>query len=158
MPALPKPSKPWACRSRGDTARALSREENIKVVQRSLALFTGGKDAAAQVFELFDSEVELHDHPGVPDAEWHKGYEGLVTWAGKFWEVFGDPDVHPAEFLEAPDGSLVVRIDWAAEGKQGGVRFDASHYSIWTLRNGKVLRIDQLETRAEALDAAGLSD
>ena len=54
------------------------------------------------------------------------------------------PDRPARELLDpeavSPDGSLVVRIDWAAKGKQGGVR------------------IDQLETREEALDAAGLSE
>lgn len=45
-----------------------------------------------------------------------------------------------------------------AKGKQGGVRIEVSHYSIWTLRDGKVLRIDQVETKAEALEAVGLPE
>lgn len=136
----------------------MCQEDKIETVRRMLALFTGGKDAAGQVLELFDPEVELHDHPGVPDAEWHRGYDGLVAWAVKFWEVFGAAEVHPAEFIEAPDGSLIVRIDWSAKGKQGGVRIAVSHYSTWTFRNARVLRIDQFASRGEALEAVGLQD
>ena len=42
-------------------------------------------------------------------------------------------------------------------GRASGIEIDTHLYEVYTLRDGKVLRIDEYEHRAEALEAAGLS-
>ena len=32
------------------------------------------------------------------------------------------------------------------------------HYGVWTIRDGKVIRVEWFRQRAEALEAAGLSE
>ena len=42
-------------------------------------------------------------------------------------------------------------------GRASGIEIDTHLYEVYTLRDGKVLRIDEYEHRAQALEAAGLS-
>ena len=42
-------------------------------------------------------------------------------------------------------------------GRASGIEIDTHLYEVYTLRDGKVLRIDEYERRAQALEAAGLS-
>jgi ketosteroid isomerase-like protein len=45
-----------------------------------------------------------------------------------------------------------------ARGRASGVEVDTRLYEVYTLRDGKVLRIDEYEHRADAVEAAGLSE
>jgi ketosteroid isomerase-like protein len=131
--------------------------ENIETARRLMELFTGGRDAAAQVFDLFDPEIEIHDHPRFPDAEWHYGHEGVAAFAVKFWTVLGPVTGAMTEFVEAPDGMLVVRGETSGIGKGSGVPWSETVYVVLSFREGKILRFRPYSTRAEALAAVGLN-
>jgi ketosteroid isomerase-like protein len=53
---------------------------------------------------------------------------------------------------------VFVAIRFHGRGRASGVEVDARLYEVYMLRDGKVLRIDEYEHRAEALKAAGLSE
>ena len=43
-------------------------------------------------------------------------------------------------------------------GHQGLRRFFRAYHAVWTVRDGKIVRVAWFETRAEALEAAGLRE
>jgi ketosteroid isomerase-like protein len=51
-----------------------------------------------------------------------------------------------------------VTVRFHGRGRASGVEVETRFYEVYTLRDGKVLRIDEYEHRAEALEAAGLSE
>ena len=53
---------------------------------------------------------------------------------------------------------VFVKVRFQGRGRASGVEVDTRLYEVYTLRDGKVLRIDEYEDRAEALEAAGLSE
>ena len=53
---------------------------------------------------------------------------------------------------------MFVTVRFRGRGRASGIEIDARLYEVYTLRDGKVLRIDEYEHRAEALEAAGLSE
>ena len=62
------------------------------------------------------------------------------------------------ELIEAGD-RVFLTAHHRGRGRGGsGVEVDARLYSVYTLRNGKVLRIDEYADRAEALEATGLAE
>jgi ketosteroid isomerase-like protein len=74
----------------------------------------------------------------------------LARWEGE-WE---DYQVIPEEFVDLGD-RVVVTVRLRGRGHGSGVEIDARFYEIYTLRDGKIIRMDEFTDRAEALEAAG---
>ena len=53
---------------------------------------------------------------------------------------------------------VFLTVRFQGRGRASGIEIDTRLYEVDTLRDGKVLRIDEYEDRAEALEAAGLSE
>ncbi|MEA2347341.1 MAG: hypothetical protein QOG62_1128 [Thermoleophilaceae bacterium] len=137
----------------------MSHDENIEIVQRTAAVFSGlHVTRDAKILDLLDPEIEMSDYPGFPDAEIHRGLDGAVKFAVKLWDAVSDLRYVPSEFIEAPQGALVCRADVGWTGKMSGLPVDTVVYSVWQFRGGKVLHFMTYNTKAEALEAVGLSE
>ena len=53
---------------------------------------------------------------------------------------------------------VFVTVRFHGRGRASGVEVETRLYEVYMLRDGKVLRIDEYDDRAEALEAAGLSE
>ncbi len=56
------------------------------------------------------------------------------------------------------DDRVVVTVRLRGRGRGSGVEVDARFYDVFTLRDGKIVRMDQFTERSEALGAAGLPE
>jgi ketosteroid isomerase-like protein len=74
-------------------------------------------------------------------------------WASAFDEL----TVPFEEFIDAGD-QVVVVAHHQGRGRKSGVAVDARYYEVYTVRGGKVSRVDEFAEREEALEAAGLSE
>jgi uncharacterized protein len=72
-------------------------------------------------------------------------------------ERFEDLRVTVEEIIDAGD-QVVLVAHHQGRGRKSGVEVDARFYEVYTLRGGKVLRIDEYADRAGALEAAGLRE
>jgi len=63
------------------------------------------------------------------------------------------------EQIDAGDHVLVL-LHWSGRSKPSGIPAEQSAYNVFTLRNGKVVRMREFgaDSRAEALEAVGLSE
>jgi ketosteroid isomerase-like protein len=61
------------------------------------------------------------------------------------------------EIIDAGD-QVVVVAHHQGRGRASGVDVDTRFYEVYTLREGKVSRVDEYTDRTEALEAAGLSE
>ena len=82
----------------------------------------------------------------------HAGVEQFFrNWLGP-WE---SPTVELLEVTDAGDSVFTV-MRWRARGRGSGVEVQRDFFGIYDFRDGVVVRFHQSETRAEALEAAGL--
>jgi ketosteroid isomerase-like protein len=96
------------------------------------------------------------------DIEWsmpHPGGEARgVAEVGRFWREFNSAwDNHVMELEEAralDDERVLVLFNERATGRASGIETAASPAVIWTLRDGKIVRMQAWLDRAEALEAA----
>jgi ketosteroid isomerase-like protein len=72
-----------------------------------------------------------------------------VSWASWRWE--------PAEFIDAGDRVVAV-LQVYASGRVSGVDVERLDGAVWTLRDGKCVRLDYYGSKAEALEAVGLAE
>ncbi len=61
------------------------------------------------------------------------------------------------ELIEGDD-RVVVRIHQWGRGKGSGVAVDDRFWQVWTLGDGKVIRVTHHRDRERALEAAGLQE
>jgi ketosteroid isomerase-like protein len=50
---------------------------------------------------------------------------------------------------------VLVTVRFRARGRGSGIAVGARLYDLFTLRKGKIVRMDQFSERSEALEAAG---
>ena len=70
------------------------------------------------------------------------------------WE---QPEITVQEVVGAGD-QVFVMARFRARGRASGVEVDANLYEVYAMRGRKVLRVDEFSDRAEALEAAGISE
>ncbi len=77
----------------------------------------------------------------------------LARWKGE-WD---DYKLMPEEFVERGD-RVVVTVRLGGRGRGSGVEIDARFYDVYTLRDGKIVRMDQFTERSEALEAVARAE
>lgn len=130
--------------------------ENVETARRSLANFDM-RDKAAWLLTQHP-EAETH-----PPKEWPEN--GPIYGAEAIWDFYventnafeaGDFDV--AELIDAGGDKVVLNQRQEMRGKSSGVSVVYDLWLVMTFRNGKIVRGDWFTARAEALEAAGVSE
>ncbi len=136
-------------------------EENVEIVRRVIEAHDRGDFAT--VFAAYD-----------PDIEWHvgglfgwtasdlkpvyRGHDGVrAFWRGWFaaWET---ASFEYEEFIDAGD-SIVTILSQRLRGRTSGIELEWNSYGqVWTVHDGKIVRVEFFHTRSDALEAAGLSE
>jgi ketosteroid isomerase-like protein len=81
----------------------------------------------------------------------------LGTFPTPLARSFEELRVTVDEIIDAGD-QVVLVAHHQGRGRKSGVAVDARYYEVYTLREGKVSRVDEFDEMAEALEAAGLSE
>ena len=126
-------------------------QENVKVVREAWDAYSGGDydriagfhDPHIVVVTLEDGAVYGNDAVLANYERWDEAWEEAET---TLEEVIGHGD------------RVFVAARFHARGRASGVEVETRLYEVYTVRDGKVLRIDEYATRDEALEAAGLEE
>ena len=132
-------------------------QERVEIVRQCVELvrrfdeeFLGSRVGA----DLLDPGLEVHDHDS-PDLTVLKGHHGFLRWIDDWDQAWEDWSVEPEEYIEAGDRVLVL-TRLSARGRGSGVPVVRRDGMIWTVRDGKAVRLDYYGSTTEALEAAGL--
>jgi ketosteroid isomerase-like protein len=130
-------------------------EKTIRTFQRGTAAYNRGDWEAA--FATMDPNVEFDLTRVAPDGETYRGYEGVKRFWLMLRDVFGELQIDVEEIIDGGD-TLVTRVRLHSTGKASGAMTEDVLYQNFTLREGKAVRAQFFRERAEALEAAGLSE
>jgi ketosteroid isomerase-like protein len=152
LPLLPERSSPR------DTGRAMS-QEKVETVQRAVEAWNAD-DLDAFLAEL-DADIEWHPaiQPGLEGkATTYRGHDGArKIWRqdrGEAWERLTN---RPQEFRDLGESVLALgHMDLSARAT--GIEFSQELGEVFDFRAGKIVRIRDFLTHAEALEAAGLRE
>ena len=108
------------------------------------------------MIDLCDPEVEWVAIPGfLPDAEDFHGHDGVRAWFSKVDETL--QKVHwEAEQIVDGGERLFVALKLDAAGRASGIEAELRIFQAWTIRNGRLVRLESYLSRDEAPEAAGL--
>jgi ketosteroid isomerase-like protein len=102
-----------------------------------------------ELFALLDPEVEwktlfldttFHGHEGIAH-----GWDDFLTWADHYTPSMEDAD-------DIGDHRVLVEVTFAGKAKDGPP-MSGTFFAVFTVRDGRLLRVDEHTTRAEALAA-----
>ncbi len=146
-------------RARRDTARAMS-EENVEVV-RKLFEAAARHDSEA-VLALYDPDIEFDTSRtglgGLTQGAIYHGHEGMRRGYREWREGWDSYEEEVEELIDAGEQVITV-VTVRARGHASGAEVELPRRGgVWTLRNGRVVRLVFYPTREEALEAAGLSE
>ena len=143
-------------------------QENVEIVRRIYAVLDlsvpGSVSTVSVPTEpfgtLIDSQIEWNFPREFPDlAEPYYGYEGAKQYRRKIAEVLDDYRMVPERFIDAGDDRVLVFSREGGRGKGSGAEvFTHPTAHIWTLKDGKAVRMQSIWERADALEAVGLSE
>ena len=86
------------------------------------------------------------------------GHEGLRQLFAAWHEAWGEIEYSYDELIEAGEDSVISVVTRHAQGRGSGAEVERPFALLWTLRDGKVIRVVWFLTRDDALEAAGLRD
>jgi ketosteroid isomerase-like protein len=130
-------------------------QENMEIVRRLITEIWGRDppDLASRVHP----QVEIVTSADFPEQMLLFGLAGFERWTKRWSEVFKDYDLRPERFWEEGD-LVVVALHERGTAAGSGIPIDDHYAHVWTLRDGLVVRVQVFRNRAEALEAAGLSE
>jgi ketosteroid isomerase-like protein len=85
------------------------------------------------------------------------GTEAVATYTRGLLEDMADFTMEAKE-ISAAGESVLVGVRQRGLGRASGVPTEIGYFTLWTFRGRKVIRIESFRERAEALEAAGLSE
>jgi ketosteroid isomerase-like protein len=128
-------------------------EENVELVRRAFAYEVYGLGDRAEGEAIFDPFVVMNPTEEGPSYGLDAIRDNFEHWKVAWEEL----DVTIEELIDAGD-RVFLTAHHRGRGRGSGVEVDTRLYSLYTLRDGKVLRVDEYADRAEALEAAGLAE
>jgi ketosteroid isomerase-like protein len=141
--------------------------ENVELVRRTYEVinsigrtgpgFIDPADVAPDLWERLAPDFELHDRPDLPDAKVYRGREESKEFWRKTQELFAELHWEPREFIDLGH-AVVVETRIVALGRGSEVRIEADETDVFWFREGMIVRLRGFPTKAEALEAAGLSE
>ncbi len=139
----------------GMSEQAMS-QENVEVVRRLYERFNRGDIDA--LLQSYDPEVELYPGIRTPDQDTrYSGHQGMKEFFRDATEAWETVTVEPKELIEC-GGNRILTIDrWRFFGREG-IEIDVELPTLFSFRDGFIVRIDGFTDKAEALEAAGLSE
>jgi ketosteroid isomerase-like protein len=143
-------------------------QENVEIVRRLYAAMdlsvpgsiSGAGGPPDAVRDFVDPEIEWQGPREFPDlAETVYGYEGMARYAAKIAEALDDYRMVPERFIDAGGEQVLVFSREGGRGKGSGAEVQ-THLTahLWTLRDGRAVRMKSYWERSDALEAVGLSE
>jgi ketosteroid isomerase-like protein len=130
-------------------------EENVEIV-REIYDAVARRDAPS-AFAVYAEDIvwEVSARRAIVMDRAYHGHEGVR----RFWRdallAFGEVDLLVEELIDAGD-RVIALIQEREIGRSSGVPVEASHAAIWTLAEGKVVRMQVFDDRDQAFKAVGL--
>jgi ketosteroid isomerase-like protein len=136
-------------------------QENVEIVQAIYAEAAEGRFGTS--LHLFHPDVEYSRSASgggstvVGLSGTARGVEAMVKAGLEWLETFDRLRVQAERFIEVGD-SVVVFVRHTGNAKASGLPIEGEFADVLTLREGRVIRFAQYRDRADALEAAGLSE
>ena len=132
-------------------------EENVEFVRRVFDSINRGDVDAALEAAADDIQADWSNSVG-PLKGIYSGKEQVRELWTSFVEAFDELRWDPEEIIEVDDSRVIAVNHVRMRGRESGVEVDAVGAQLWTISEGKGRSLKLYQSKAEALEAAGLGE
>ncbi len=129
-------------------------KENVEVVR---AVIDGWLRGDPSTLDLLAEDVVYVAPPTMPGGRTYHGHEGVLQWVVDWRAEWADYELEIERVEDLGERVMTVERN-KATGKRSGVEVDMRTFSLWSFRDGKVIRWQGFPTEDAALETAGLSE
>ena len=130
-------------------------QENVELVRRAFEAWNRQDPEAVR--ESFSPDLEIDASDRVLNPDVYQGVEGFMRMRREIGQVWDEFRVEVEDLFEAGE-DVVVFARALGRGRASGVEVDFRSAWLMTLLDGRVTRARLYRDRAQALEAAGLSE
>jgi ketosteroid isomerase-like protein len=130
-------------------------QERFEVMRRVIEAQARG-DIDAMLANMTD-DVVVDASRRILDPVLLEGHDGFRRFVAFLRDAWANQRLEPEEFITAGD-DVVVPVRLVSTGRGSGMTVHARAAWVVTFRGDKIARLTVYQTRAEALEAAGLSE
>jgi uncharacterized protein len=128
--------------------------EDVEAVRRGYNAFNTGDIEA--LLEGLDPEIVWNVPPILPEKHVYEGREGVAELLRTWRDTFDDFQLVVEEIIDVGD-RVVAMAAVRGRGKGSGADVESPSFGwVWTIRDGKLLRVEVFPNRAETFAAVGL--
>jgi ketosteroid isomerase-like protein len=130
-------------------------QENVEIVREAFqAWYPNDSEAFAR---SLDPEFEYHITYG-PQRGVHRGWKATVAAFDHWQDVFSDYRWEVTEYIDGGDEHVIVPFVERGLGRASGVEIGQRPAFVCAMRDGRIVRLTEYQTTAEALKAVGLAE
>jgi ketosteroid isomerase-like protein len=130
-------------------------EENVELVRRALQAIDR-RDLTSWLAVL-DEDAEV-----VPTRDWPepgvRGAEAAFNWYVQAFDTLQPFRTTDTEFIDAGADKVLLQYRMDLRGKGSGAKVEFRRWCVVTMQKARILRAQWFSDRADALEAAGLSE
>ena len=130
-------------------------EEDVQAVRNAFGAFE--RDGIDGLLAHLDLEIEWTTTGEFLESAVYRGHEAVRGYLTSLLGEFEEVHVEATELIDAGD-QVLVSLRLSGRGRRSGAPVELTMTQISTGRDGLALRIRNYPTKAEALEAAGLSE
>jgi ketosteroid isomerase-like protein len=136
-------------------------EDDVQALRRLYGRSFASVDSAEvdqaieQLLAFLAPDFEWHQDPMYFSARGIRGAEEMRTFLDETRDTF-EQWRYDADRFEEQEGRIVVTGRIVGRGRRGGEAFESEFGHVWTLRDGKGVRLDSWFDATKALRAAGV--
>jgi ketosteroid isomerase-like protein len=132
-------------------------EENVEVIRRLVEAYNRDGIGAAATLGFFDDAAVFEEPPEQPGPRVAEGRDAVGRTFGRFDEAWEEHRSDPEE-IRAIDAERVLLLSIDHFRGRDGIEIVQRSGTVFTLRGGKVVRMQAFWERENALAAAGLRE
>jgi uncharacterized protein len=101
---------------------------------------------------VLDEHAEWCEHSDLPEAGLYQGRDAIRTFLKEFLESWQDFHQETEELIPG-DGRVLIMLRSKVRGKGSGIAVEGQYAHLWTMRDGRGMRVDAYFDRKEGLRA-----
>jgi ketosteroid isomerase-like protein len=131
--------------------------ENVEVVQRVIRRFAD-QDIDAALKDIDPEGILDWSNSDAPDSGVYIGHAAWRTFMQARDDALGHRHFDTAKLFAANAETVLLAGSTSEQGRASGAEVEGRGAAIWTLREGKVVRLKLYQSGDEALKAVGLAE
>jgi ketosteroid isomerase-like protein len=130
-------------------------QENVEIVREAMEAYMGNDEATVR--KIVAPDVVISTRPDQPDVRDHHGYDGMLRASAEWLEAWDDHTMEAARVWDAGEFVILATRE-SGRGKISGVPLETESIFVYTLSQGRIVRIQIFGSEREALEAVGLAE